>query len=143
SDPSLLILVSPFPMERLYLFLLLSSPLFLCESNTFSIPLLFGNLSFGKNPDGTTKVNVNQNVNILGNGAKRNTTFTVGNGTFLVKDGNAIVNNSDFGGGGTFGVDKSGVIVDNKINAGNKTIEGGLGKESTFLSSLFGAFGRT
>ncbi|KAF8361078.1 hypothetical protein PRIPAC_88001 [Pristionchus pacificus] len=128
-------------MERLYLFLLLSAPLFLCQGNKFSIPLLFGNLSFGKNPDGTTNVNVDQNVNILGNGAKRNTTFTVGNGTFLVKDdANAIVNNSDFGGGGTFGVAKDGVVLDNKINAGNKTIEGGLGKESNFLSSLFGAF---
>lgn len=96
-------------------------------------------------------------MNINGNGAKRNTTFTVGNGTFLVKgnrgnildysvvsisdDANAIVNNTDFGGGGTFGVHPNGVVVDNKINAGNKTIEGGLGKESNFLSSLFGAFG--
>ncbi|GMS84645.1 hypothetical protein PENTCL1PPCAC_6820 [Pristionchus entomophagus] len=129
-------------MEHLYLLLLLSSPLFLCQSNTFSIPLLFGNLSFGKNPDGTSAFNVDQNLNILGNGAKRNTTFTLGNGTFMVKDdANAIVNHTDFGGGGEFGVRPNGVVVDNKINAGNKTMEGGLGKESNFLSSLFGAFG--
>ncbi|GMT16844.1 hypothetical protein PFISCL1PPCAC_8141 [Pristionchus fissidentatus] len=129
-------------MERLYLILLLSSPLFISPGDTFNIPLLFGNLKFDKNPDGTVNVNLDQNVNILGNGAKRNTTFTVGNGTFVVKDdANAIVNNTDFGGGGTFGVDKSGVVMDSKINADNKTVEGGLGKESNFLSSLFQAFG--
>ena len=95
-------------------------------------------MSFNKTPDGQVEVGVNQNVNILGWGGSRGIKFTGGNGTFQTEtEGGILANGTNFGANSTFGVDKEkGVKLDSDLNVGNETVQGGVGKESSFISGL-------
>uniref|UniRef100_A0A914E3L6 Uncharacterized protein n=1 Tax=Acrobeloides nanus TaxID=290746 RepID=A0A914E3L6_9BILA len=104
------------------------------QAQSFDIPLPLGaGIAVDKQPDGQTQVSLGQNVNILGFGGNRNVTFTGGNGTFSTQtDNNLLVNGTKIGGGSTIGADKNkGVTLDNDVNLGNKTIQGGVGNITT------------
>ncbi|KAH7699243.1 Protein F40H3.3, partial [Aphelenchoides avenae] len=107
----------------------------------FRIPLPFGGIDVKKGPDGESQVGIGSNVNILGWGGNSGLTFTKKNGSFTTQtQGGILTNGTQRGLNSTFGVDKNeGLTADTDLQLGkNKTVHGGVGKESQFINELSG-----
>uniref|UniRef100_A0A7E4WC00 Uncharacterized protein n=1 Tax=Panagrellus redivivus TaxID=6233 RepID=A0A7E4WC00_PANRE len=112
----------------------------------FNIPLPFGGLTFNKKPNGQIEIQTQQDVDILGYGGSRGFNITAGNGTFMTEsEGGILANGTKYGTNSTIGGSNKGIVADSDLNVGNKTVKGGLGKESSFiggLADLFKGWGR-